>query len=282
MRKIIVPTDFSANAFQAAAWAAGIAVRTGAIVYLLHAMDQATDPILEPVALDNTYLEQYNREQFQRLRSVRQRIGGQDQRLITELRLSKGMAADAIIAFSEKERDDLIVMGTHGSGGIKELLIGSVAADVIARSRIPVLTIPAEYTFRIPKILLLAARKFERDLMPLRVPVLFARTLGARIELLTFIKEGRGREEAQVDSASALNHYQEYLQQVLPDIRFSAHRLEGKDFQESLNRYCQEHSVDMVVLFNHPRNFLEKLCSRNNTKRTVFQSDVPVLVLPGE
>lgn len=73
MRKIVVATDFSDNAMNAAACAAGIAAEYGAAVYLLHAMDAATDPILEPAALDTAFLEKYTRKEFDRLRSARQR-----------------------------------------------------------------------------------------------------------------------------------------------------------------------------------------------------------------
>lgn len=61
MRKIVVPTDFSNNAMLAAIYAAGIAAEFGATIYVLHAMDAATDPILEPVALDTKFLENYTR-----------------------------------------------------------------------------------------------------------------------------------------------------------------------------------------------------------------------------
>ena len=47
----------------------------------------------------------------------------------------------AIINFSEKEKIDLIVMGTRGRSGLKKLLLGSVASGVITHSHCPVLVI---------------------------------------------------------------------------------------------------------------------------------------------
>lgn len=134
MPKIVVPTDFSDNALHAAVCAAGIAAKCGAVVYLLHAMDAATDPILETVALDTAFMEKYTREEFDRLRSVRQRISELCPNLPIELRLSKGLAVDAILSFSQTEQADLIIMGAHGSGRMKEVLIGSVTSEIIART----------------------------------------------------------------------------------------------------------------------------------------------------
>jgi nucleotide-binding universal stress UspA family protein len=49
--------------------------------------------------------------------------------------------ADAILAGAESEAADLIVMGTHGHGGVRHLILGSVAETVLHRARIPVMTV---------------------------------------------------------------------------------------------------------------------------------------------
>ena len=50
-------------------------------------------------------------------------------------------AADAILAIAGKKNCDLIVIGTHGSGGLRGVLIGSVAQRVLNQSKVPVLTV---------------------------------------------------------------------------------------------------------------------------------------------
>lgn len=52
-----------------------------------------------------------------------------------------GQAADAIATFSEKERPDLIVMGTHGQSSLGNMLLGSVTTGVLARCKAPVLLV---------------------------------------------------------------------------------------------------------------------------------------------
>lgn len=52
-----------------------------------------------------------------------------------------GHAADAIAAFAESERPDLIVMGTHGHSSLGNVLLGSVVTGVLARCKIPVLLV---------------------------------------------------------------------------------------------------------------------------------------------
>lgn len=280
MRKIIVPTDFSDNSMVAAAFAAGIGVKLGATLYLLHVMDTTADPILEPVALDTKFLEKYTREEFDRLRSIRKRISEQHPQLPIELRLSKGIPADGILSFSQKEQADLIVMGAHGSSELKEFFIGSVTTDVIARSNIPVLAVPRGYPFREPAALLLATKKFAEGKASLSGLVEFAEAFKVPVHVASFINDGEGKAVDFLDTTWHLNHYLEFLRHSFPNIEFTIHRLEGDDLQESIDQYCEQHKIDMVAVFNHPRSFIDKLCRRNNTRRAVFHSHIPVLVLP--
>jgi nucleotide-binding universal stress UspA family protein len=280
MRKIVVPTDFSGNAMQAAVCAAGIAAKCGATVYLLHAMDATTDPILEPVAMDTKFLERNTREEFSRLRSMRQQMGERHPQVPIELRLSKDMAADAILAFSTKEQADLLIMGVHGSAGLKEFLMGSVTADIIARSQIPVIAVPPEYRFHEARALLLATGKWEHEKAPLSGLIELAEIFGARVHVISHVSPVEGHAAAYLDATRRLDHYLGFLKHSFEGIEFISKLLEGDDLQEALDAYCRQHAIDMVAVFNHPRTLIDKLCRRNNTRRAVFHSHVPVLVLP--
>jgi nucleotide-binding universal stress UspA family protein len=52
-----------------------------------------------------------------------------------------GHAAEVIAEFAELERPDLIVMGTHGSSALVNVVLGSVATGVLARCKFPVLLV---------------------------------------------------------------------------------------------------------------------------------------------
>jgi nucleotide-binding universal stress UspA family protein len=55
--------------------------------------------------------------------------------------LKNGDPADIIVQTAKEQKCDLIVMGTHGHGGIADVLIGSTAKRVVRQSTIPVLVI---------------------------------------------------------------------------------------------------------------------------------------------
>lgn len=52
-----------------------------------------------------------------------------------------GHASDEIVALAQKEKAEMIVMGTHGHGAIGRALMGSVAQKVVTGSKIPVLLV---------------------------------------------------------------------------------------------------------------------------------------------
>lgn len=281
MRKIVAATDFSDNAGHAVSFAAGVAAKCKATLYLLHAMDGATDPVLEPVALDTRWQEKYTSEKFERLQGAKLRLLERNPRLPVELRLDRGMAADSIVAFAEKEGAELIVMGTRGSSGFKEMLLGSVTADIVAHSAIPVLAVPPGYRYHEPRAFLLAIRQFKEDKAAVKGLIGMAQVFGARIHIGSFVSDDADHVAESIDSARHLEHYAGYLRKEYPTIDFTEYRLEGRDLQASIDRYCREQSIDLVAVFNHPRSIIDKLCRRNNTKKAVFHSRVPVLVLPG-
>lgn len=68
-------------------------------------------------------------------------LASADGQSVTTLHLSSTTAADAIVSTAKSSGADLIVMGSHGRRGLGRLLLGSQAAEVLARSTIPVLVV---------------------------------------------------------------------------------------------------------------------------------------------
>ena len=54
----------------------------------------------------------------------------------------QGMAAESVLDHAQRLGVDLIVIGTHGRQGLKRLLVGSVAQEIVKRSVVPVIVVP--------------------------------------------------------------------------------------------------------------------------------------------
>lgn len=142
--KILVPTDFTAHS-RAAADAAAVLARTfRGSLQLLHVVPlsdyigyigDAEDPRFNTGELQDAVREQVAIEGRKELARLA------DEGVPVEFNTIEGPPAAEICEFAVRNWMELIVIGTHGRTGVKRLLIGSVAENVVRHAKIPVLTI---------------------------------------------------------------------------------------------------------------------------------------------
>jgi nucleotide-binding universal stress UspA family protein len=135
--RVLIATDFSSHADDAASLVRRLAVPTGSAVRLLHVVE-SVPPItaLGPVSISDT-TEALERDGMAALdrRSAAIRECGLD----VQTALMVGRPADLIVDEARRFRADLIVMGSRGRGAIASALLGSVSAEVVDRAPCPVL-----------------------------------------------------------------------------------------------------------------------------------------------
>jgi len=139
--RIIVPTDFSSCSEEAWRLAQRLAGMSGAELVLTHVLTEA------PLFREGPFIMPKVREVFEAARSfadaalqewvAKARAEG----LSARAALRTGVAYQEIVTLAVDERADLIVIGTHGRGGIDRALLGSVADRVIRLAPCPVLTV---------------------------------------------------------------------------------------------------------------------------------------------
>ena len=136
--RVLVPVDFSEVTETVLRFGVELTAEAGTTV-LLH--------VLEPLPLhfESAFGGFVNTEGLERIReNARQlteeamaKFPGRD--FVTEM--SEGKPAPLILEAAARHHAELIVIGTHGRGGIEDLFLGSVAARVVRKARCPVMTI---------------------------------------------------------------------------------------------------------------------------------------------
>jgi len=139
--RIVVPTDFSACAEEAWGLAQRLALALGSDVVLAHVLVET------PLYDEGPFTMERTRKVYEAARrwaeeSIEQwaaaaRAKGVKVRTV----LRTGVAHREIVALATDERADLVLMGTHGRGGLDRALLGSVADRVIRLAPCPVLTV---------------------------------------------------------------------------------------------------------------------------------------------
>ena len=164
MKRILVPTDFSEHAEDALKVASQIAKKNNSEIIILHMLElpsQMNDAVLGGASIPETMLFMKKANEMLDQVSSRPYLDGIS---ITEIvKIDKPI--HGITQVSKEYEIDLIVMGSHGSSGIEELLIGSNTEKVVRNSEIPVLVIKKEdANFSVSKFVF--ASDFSEEIKP--------------------------------------------------------------------------------------------------------------------
>ena len=140
VRSILCPVDFSEESRQALRWAAALARRTMARLTVL----SAVDPLLAQAAKVRLGVDLARAETEPAVREFLAGTWSDDtsEPLNADVDVRVGDPADVILETAANERADLIVMGTHGLGGVRKWLLGSTTERVLRRTHVPVLAVP--------------------------------------------------------------------------------------------------------------------------------------------
>ena len=141
IQKILFPIDLASKFETLIPWVQGFAAQFNAIVYLLFVV-QDVPPFITFYA-PHCDIEDF-REKVQV--AAKKKMADTVKDLFKdfpklETRVEVGVPAKMILEFADREKIDLIVMGTQGRKGVKLALLGSVAARVVQAAPCPVVTI---------------------------------------------------------------------------------------------------------------------------------------------
>ena len=135
--KILVPVDFNPLATAALEYAAEIAARADATLIVMYA--DTFEPMAELTLALSAAIEESRAKTAEELAEyVNEHV---DETLDLETEVRESLPVPAILGAIAEHGPDLVVMGTHGRGGLSRLLFGSVTESVLRGTSVPVLTI---------------------------------------------------------------------------------------------------------------------------------------------
>lgn len=139
--QILCPTDFSRCAANALPYSADLAQRFDARLHLFHSL------VVHDVDPGNAAHPLPNMEEL--YRALEEHAASELRRMVEQERVEirtaqrRGIsAAGGILEYADEHDIDLIVMATHGRRGLKRLLLGSVAEEIVRLASCPVMTVP--------------------------------------------------------------------------------------------------------------------------------------------
>ena len=144
IKRILVPVDFSA-ASRAALWrATELASALGATIDLLHVVDLPKPQHMAAEFHVPMPIEYLNDVRRQTAAHFAEWLATAKVAPTVQHEVVDGKPDLEIVAYARAHGSDLIVMGSHGRGGMSHLLLGSVAEKVVRTAPCPVMTVRAE------------------------------------------------------------------------------------------------------------------------------------------
>ncbi|GAL85173.1 uspa domain-containing protein [Sporocytophaga myxococcoides] len=273
MRVVLCPVDFSENSLKALEYAAAISAQTKTKLFILNKFTLTGG---EKVEVRDNVFDKTKEEAEEKLNELRNIIQAEHKDLVVDVSVAYGIEpSQVILDFAEEIKADLIVMGTKGAGGFKEIFFGTTTTSVTSKASVPVLAFPVTAKPILPKSIVYATdlkREDEAVLYPLWN---FAVILDAPLTFLYVAKdEEKGIDviRKEMESSEGFTRIRRTLQ-----VRFA--EVKSNDVFGAIQDFANETNAGLIVLGNHQKNYLEKLRKGDLTRLMTMYTEVPLLIL---
>ena len=281
LKKIIVPTDFSACANNAVEYAVQSAKILPVEVIVLHSFDVKEDLYTDYMGVNKEFNQIQMNEAMRKLEMLKNSIKEKEGIDITTI-VSKKSLQKALREIVEAEDISLIIMGSTGAHRIRRVFFGSNTSSIIGNSEVPVLVIPCNYHWKKPKKIVFATNRFEREKFILDFLFEMADLFMAQVEVFVFSDEENKESLIYAEDSRNLSEYENMISKKYNEKNLSAIHLTGKDFKQSLSDYIDVNDVDILAMVRYERGFWEDIFHTSMTKSMSYRTKIALLAIPAK
>ncbi len=274
MKKIVVPVDFSQHSEYAMEVAANIAKKHNSEIIAVHMMG-----LSEAVVTRDESKEVFEAMYYMKLAEKR------FDEFLDKVYLEGVKVTDTVHNYknfselndlAQEFHADLIVMGSHGSSGLKEVFVGSNTEKVVRTSEIPVLVIKHRAEIFNPQFGIFACDFLEDSIGPYKRAQKMFDALGIKMQMLYVNLSGDFRSTREIEKR-ILNFLKKAgeenpLESLNKVIQYNEYSVEGGIFG-----YSQVSNADIIALPTQGRQGLAHFFSGSIGENVVNHSDLPVL-----
>lgn len=275
MKRILVPTDFSAYANKALDYAVSLAKKSGAEIVLLHACELIHNPFQDRKELIAEYNQSLQKGANDQLEALEKSIEETENVPITT-QLYDGGVIDSIMQTVSRNNIELIVMGTLGRTGLRNKILGSRTAEVLSESEVPMITIPNDYEWSEPKRILLALKDPNEKVELLKPAFDIGALFQSDVKAAIFTDD---REEGVevMEHSRTIYGMQQKLQKAYDNTFVKTVHLSGHDFQSAVQEYINTNDINLLAMITHKRDTVQSLFHKSMTRKMNYHTTIPLL-----
>ena len=276
MKNILLPTDFSENSINAIEYASQLFKDIPCKFYLLNvfkipylANEELMDQNVAQLAALEEEMHDTSKLEMQKLLEWIPKNKKHEFNTISDYNLFN-LAVHQVV---DEKNIELIIMGTKGATGAKEIFMGSNTGDVIIRSSCNVIAVPENQTYKPPKEIVFPTDfQIDYDFEDLAPLISLAEMNNTMIRIVHF------SEKADLDETQEQNKRK--LSSFLVNIKHKYYTLSSSDFEEGLNCFTQSRGdIDMIAIIGRHYGFFQRLFFKPKVRALSFHSTIPLFVI---
>ena len=276
MKNILIPTDFSDNSWNAIEYGLANFKNTNCTFYLLH-VTLFTYPIDAdaPIGSSQEIIEAYINNAKVDLKKLLIKINElyPNKKHKFHVISNYNFFIDAVKILIKEKNIDLIVMGTKGASGLKEMIIGSNTADLITQVKCPVLIVPESATYSIPKEIAFPTDYniyYSPDILLQIVDL--AKENSSAIRVLHVAKKGEELTTFQKENKELLNN-------IFANDQHSFHLVTNKKVEQGIQCFIESRNINMIVMIAKNINLFQRILFKPTVEDISYHTKIPFLVL---
>jgi len=276
MKKILLPTDFSDISINAIQYALQLFKDIPCEFFLLNVFripyvtnEEFMGNDVGQLALLEEELHEASKKGMEELLEVLPKNKRHSFNSISDYNLFGNAVENTV-----EERDiELIVMGTKGATGAKEIFMGSNTGNVVLKTTSNLIAVPEHSSFRAPKEITFPTDfRIRYDLEDLAPLISLAEMYDSNIRIL-HLSDMEELDEEQNQNKKILSSY-------FINLKHSFHTLSNTDFEEALNCFTQSRGdIDMIAIIARHYSFFQRLFFRPKVRELSFHTKIPLFVL---
>ena len=271
IKHILVPTDFSENSLKALQLALGIAEKNNADLLLVHACHLPyTDDHMPPSMMQELMDAQLLRsgEQMKEFVMVHSNLFG---KIKVASQVIMGFAAESILETAHRANIDIIVLGTQGVNGIENKLFGTVTWNIIKRSDIPVIAIPATNNEIQFKNIMIPFEGTAYDIDIIGYLLNFAEKYDAVVHGVHFI------QDASTYNKGVIDKLQSKFRKEIDTEKLQLHFPAEKNITDGIKKFAARNQVDMISMVTHNHGLFSTIFHMSVTRNIALYAQIPLL-----
>ncbi|MBT8297313.1 MAG: universal stress protein [Maribacter sp.] len=276
MRKILVPTDFSDNAFNALKYACQVFKYEKSEIFIMHAYADEVyqqDKLTKRSQLD-LVKEKISQSSEIQLKKILEEIKHHYPNPQHNYKIvsSFGSLIDEVDDLVNQENMDIVVMSTRGETNDRSLTFGSNTLQVLKYISCPVLAVPEGSKYQAPKEVLFPTNylvPYKRRELKLICDMSGSFRSTLHMLYINPIKKLSLRQEDN----------QQFLKDCLPKAKLRFETTQENDKTIAITKYIVHNDIDMLVLVNSRHSYLEDMLSQSTIDKIGLHIKIPFLVM---